>query len=733
MYYLFNMFNVKDEGLLNQVRDAVKLYSVNFICLLVLVFSFFDADAFDVESSPQYTVSYLLDSTNAYTVEEVLNSYRSQFKPIVKTNDINFGYAKVSAWLLVKVNSPKNGSDYVLTIENPRLKNICFYSILNNKTVRTIQTGDEFPFNTRSHNHNMFSFTLSDSCDYFLVKVKTDGVLMAPLNVFSNTEHLSQSNADMFIFSLFLGVLVLAFLINTLLYFRVSESIYIYYGLCLIASGVVNATQLGYSFQFIWPNHPALNHYIVVFYGFTIFTLLFSQQILSLKKNFKVLHHVFTVCICIMILAVMLSFTRYYIDVLNFLLYYFSFVTTLYLFSGIYIYFIKKYQPALFYMLAFGMSNVCTVFYILAISGLVEFNYVIKNAFIIGTILQISFLLLTVIDKIYQYQHEKNLATATSEKLMEENKTLLFQQNNRLDEMVKLRTKELELLNDEIENKNEDLNATQDQLAEQNEMIMKQNELLDIATNNLQSLVSEKTQDLEVANANLIRKNSTLEQFGYFTAHNLRGPLSTVLGLISLFKIVKNNPDEHENLLLLLKKSADKMDDVVKDMITLLDFNNIKPVECSVQNMSLIFEEVKESYKSKFSNYKDVVFVEHFKNTACLSDQIIVRFIFDQLIENSFKFKDVTRELHISITEEEEDDYVCFYIVDNGIGFESEKFDRDLFGLYKRFHTAHFSGKGLGLYFIKEYMNRMHGKVSIESVKEVGTTVKLSFAKAKGH
>jgi len=703
------------------------------IIILVCVFSsvFFDALAWKKEERVDFTVHCFLDSLNTLSSEQLLTQHLSDFTLVKKPHDINFGHRDVTAWLMVKLNVPKKGSNYIMTLENAHLDSISFYRFFNKGQVDVLHTGDHLPFDSREYDYNMFAFTLSDTCDFFLVKVKSEGTMIIPLTLNSLPAHIHQSNASVFLFSLFFGVLLLALVINILLYFRVSENIYFYYALCLIASGVINATDLGLLYQVFWPNAPVMNHYSVVFYGFTVFNLLFGQQILSLKQNSRVLNGLFSWCIYIMLFAVVLNLLGFYRIVLEYLSYYFYFISLMFLFSGFYIYFIKKYRPAFYYMLAWSTFAVFAIIYMLASDGVIVYNFYTQSALIIGTMLEITLLFLAVIDKIYEFRKAKDEATIKSLQLVEENRQLLFEQNLRLEHMVKLRTKELELLNYEVQAQNEELNASQDQLGSQNEIIQNQNRLLAKKKKKLQKIVKKRTLALEVSNAKLVHKNNTLERFGYFTAHNLRGPVSSIMGLVNLFKLVKDNSDEHDHVVALLKQSSSKLDEVVRDMITLLDFNNAELIECQLVSVASIYQESKEQFVSKLSDEDVVFFIEKFTDSLCLADQVIVKFIFDQLIDNAFKFREPNRKLEISIREEEEEEQVCYYISDNGIGFDSEKFDKDLFGLYKRFHTSNFSGKGLGLYFIKEYMGRMNGKVSLTGVKGVGTTVKLSFAKGK--
>jgi signal transduction histidine kinase len=237
-----------------------------------------------------------------------------------------------------------------------------------------------------------------------------------------------------------------------------------------------------------------------------------------------------------------------------------------------------------------------------------------------------------------------------------------------------------------------------------------------------------------MSNSKLLNRNKTLEQFGYFTAHNIRGPVSSIMGLINLFRFTKDNEVEQNKIITLLKQSSDRLDGVVKDMITLLDFNKDELIECEEVFLSSLYLEAKDNFISKLSEKgNDIDFIERLDAGTCQADQIVVGFVLNQLLDNAYKFRDHNRKLVIEVWQVDEPDNMCFYVRDNGIGFDVSRFEDDIFGLYKKFHTSSFTGKGLGLYFIKEYMTRMKGGVSIEGISGVGVTVKLCFSKYKSN
>ena len=67
-------------------------------------------------------------------------------------------------------------------------------------------------------------------------------------------------------------------------------------------------------------------------------------------------------------------------------------------------------------------------------------------------------------------------------------------------------------------------------------------------------------------------------------------------------------------------------------------------------------------------------------------------------------------------------------VIDNGLGIDLEKFDGQLFELYKRFHPG-IEGKGMGLYMVKMQVEKLKGNITVESKVGVGTTFNILFEK----
>jgi light-regulated signal transduction histidine kinase (bacteriophytochrome) len=103
--------------------------------------------------------------------------------------------------------------------------------------------------------------------------------------------------------------------------------------------------------------------------------------------------------------------------------------------------------------------------------------------------------------------------------------------------------------------------------------------------------------------------------------------------------------------------------------------------------------------------------------------------LMQNLIDNALKFAEGSPRIHIS-AKEEQNQYVIM-IKDNGIGIESQYFDR-IFQIFQRLHLRDsYGGTGIGLAICKRIIERHGGKIWVESTKGEGTIFKFTALKAK--
>ncbi len=212
-------------------------------------------------------------------------------------------------------------------------------------------------------------------------------------------------------------------------------------------------------------------------------------------------------------------------------------------------------------------------------------------------------------------------------------------------------------------------------------------------------------------------KNKELEQFTYIASHDLREPLNSITGLISLiFDSEKDKLDKDVlKKLDFISQSSFRMKDLIKG---LMDYARLgKNSELVNIDFNRVLEMVLSDVNSKIRANGAVITTD--KLPSLIAYEIEIRLLFQNLISNAIKYRDAESDpkIHISATLNK-DEYI-FSVKDNGIGIPSDQKDK-IFLLFQRLHARNeYEGIGIGLAHCKKILELHNGKIWVES--ELGT------------
>jgi signal transduction histidine kinase len=328
------------------------------------------------------------------------------------------------------------------------------------------------------------------------------------------------------------------------------------------------------------------------------------------------------------------------------------------------------------------------------VGGTFQTNSFTENMVQIGSCIQIVFFNLATLSRINILKKEKE--------------DLLAHQNKLLEEKVVNRTIELKRKNEQITNQNIEIEEKNKQLKDQHQ--------------NLEKIVEERTEELQLTNAELLDKNRRLEQFAFVTAHNIRGPIATLLGLFQIYN--KKDLSDPYNSIIITKgeELTQKLDNIIKDLTMLLDLE--RNISSLVEWMDLneVMNETSVLLGKEITDSKAVIETDFQKASKIHAIPAYVNNIFYNLISNSIKFKKYDTPPHIKIYTSINDKTLIITFEDNGTGIDLEKFGEKLGTPYKRFNTD-VQGKGLGLFITKRQIEAMKGKMEIHSKPNHGTRI----------
>jgi signal transduction histidine kinase len=256
----------------------------------------------------------------------------------------------------------------------------------------------------------------------------------------------------------------------------------------------------------------------------------------------------------------------------------------------------------------------------------------------------------------------------------------------------------------------------------------------------LESKIEERTKELnaeiifrknaedkiKVANEQLHKTNIELDNFVYKVSHDLRAPIASVLGLVNLAK-KENKVDVLREYFNMIEKSAEQQDVFIKDILDLSRNSRLVVNKDKIQWEELLndtFDNLKYSVKDK--RIERIINI-HGKSSF-YSDQRRIKVIFNNLISNSIRYangKDPKVEIDISVNKTE----AAIKIADNGIGIEKPH-QKKVFEMFYRAAESNV-GSGLGLYIVKESIDRLNGHIELLSEKGEGTVFNISIPNLK--
>lgn len=224
----------------------------------------------------------------------------------------------------------------------------------------------------------------------------------------------------------------------------------------------------------------------------------------------------------------------------------------------------------------------------------------------------------------------------------------------------------------------------------------------------------------------LTQRNKDLEQFTYIVSHNLRTPVANIQGLVSILNSEDLSDAEAKGINQSLNESVTKLDEVVKDLNQILHLRDTRIEKNELVQFSNLVENIKISIKNNLA--ADVVEINYdFREAESMPAlKSYIYSIFYNLITNSIKYRQPDIPCIIKISSYLTDNKLHLSFKDNGLGIDLSKRGEQVFGLYKRFHT-HVEGKGLGLYMVKTQVEKLGGKISVESEVNKGTEFRIEF------
>ena len=235
----------------------------------------------------------------------------------------------------------------------------------------------------------------------------------------------------------------------------------------------------------------------------------------------------------------------------------------------------------------------------------------------------------------------------------------------------------------------------------------------------------------------LNRSNEELGKFAYIASHDLQEPLRMVASYTQLLsRRYKGKLDaEADEFIAYAVDGANRMQRLIQD---LLSFSRV-----GTKGTDLVDTSGEEALQQALLNLRAAIAesgaqVTHDPLPTVLADQMQLTQLFQNLIGNAIKYQKPgvpgapnPPRVHISVVRDGEKRWL-FSVKDNGLGIESQYFEK-IFGMFQRLHKREeFAGTGIGLAICKKIVERHGGSISVESELGQGSTFSFALEGVKG-
>ncbi len=254
----------------------------------------------------------------------------------------------------------------------------------------------------------------------------------------------------------------------------------------------------------------------------------------------------------------------------------------------------------------------------------------------------------------------------------------------------------------------------------------------------LEHKVEERTNDLQLANKELARKNEELASFAYVSSHDLQEPLRKIQTFAARISEKEILTDAGKDYFARMQNAAQRMQLLIEDLLAYSRTTTGEKVFVKT-DLHQILTEVTTDLEQVIKEKKAVIISENLPEINCIPFQF--RQLFTNIISNALKFSKAGVDPEIRISSELVNDPLqlseneiqkqCYQIIisDNGIGFSPE-YNSRIFEVFQRLHGKHeYKGTGIGLAICKKIMDNHNGSITAVGNPDVGATFRITITK----
>lgn len=246
----------------------------------------------------------------------------------------------------------------------------------------------------------------------------------------------------------------------------------------------------------------------------------------------------------------------------------------------------------------------------------------------------------------------------------------------------------------------------------------------------LQQKIDQATQDLKNANKSLKHLDKLKDEFVFIATHELKNPVTAMRGYLSLLQegVFGEIPESMQEPINQLQASNQQLVELVNDLLQVARSEaKTLTIHTEPVNLCPLIDVVKDTLKP-LSDQKYLTVIHHCVHPTpqVLADPQRVKEIINNLLSNAIKYSNTGT---ITISHQVKTDRLITHVADQGIGISAAD-QKKLFTRFFRVEeeaTQGIPGTGLGLFIVKQLLEKMGGNIWVSSEKGVGSTFSFSL------
>lgn len=236
--------------------------------------------------------------------------------------------------------------------------------------------------------------------------------------------------------------------------------------------------------------------------------------------------------------------------------------------------------------------------------------------------------------------------------------------------------------------------------------------------------LKEAAEKLQQQKEKLADQNKDLKQFAYVATHDLKNPILTLAGHFDYLKDKITHPDvKSQESIEFIEEEIKIFNDTLSGLNKAIKIRE-NAVEIVAMDLNKQIIKVSAAHLNQIEQLNGKLSLNLTEDKLILGTQLYIQSILNNLISNCIKYRREEELLAISISTIVEGDKLKLSVADNGLGIDLKLHKDRLFKMFNRFHLLA-EGNGMGLYMVKQMVEKLDGSIHIKSKVNKGTEISL--------